>query len=65
MYHNEQELYHFGVKGMRWGHRKAVQKSDLRNRYDKAKAEKKVLKKHIIKVLTRLTIDHQILYLME
>ena len=39
------ELYHFGVKGMRWGHRKAAQKSDLRNRYDKAKVEKRNAKK--------------------
>ena len=43
---NSNELYHYGVKGMRWGHRKAVDRntvatSDLRKRYDAAKAQNK------------------------
>ena len=38
------ELYHYGVKGMRWGHRRAQRElptSDVRRRFDSAKAEYK------------------------
>lgn len=35
------ELYHYGVKGMKWGHRKRPEISDLRKRYDSAKSAKK------------------------
>lgn len=39
-YNYNNELCHFGVKGMKWGHRKARPKSELRNRYDSAKVER-------------------------
>lgn len=34
---NPDELYHFGVKGMKWGHRKSLPTSSLRNQVDSAK----------------------------
>jgi hypothetical protein len=43
------ELYHYGVKGMRWGHRKASQPqlstSRIREKYDSAKSDYKNAKK--------------------
>ena len=46
-YTYEQELYHYGVKGMKWGHRKAqpLAVSDTRKRYDEAKAKFKTANK--------------------
>lgn len=44
----EYELMHYGVKGMKWGVRKKhdpVQTSDIRRKYDDAKAAKKTAKK--------------------
>ena len=35
---HDDELMHYGVPGMRWGHRKAQPVSDIRRRYDSAKA---------------------------
>ena len=43
------ELYHYGVPGMKWGKRKALPTSDLRNRYNSAKTQMKSDKKQYIK----------------
>ena len=42
---NPDELYHFGVKGMKWGHRKSLPTSSLRNQVDSAKTTYKNAKK--------------------
>jgi len=34
LYHNTDELYHYGILGMRWGHRKKLKETKL-NKYDK------------------------------
>ena len=48
------ELYHHGVKGMKWGHRKSLPTSSLRNQVDSAKTTYKNAKKHIINLSTML-----------
>ena len=42
---NENELYHHGVKGMKWGVRKKQQTSGVRNRVNSTKAEYKSARK--------------------
>ena len=49
----ENELYHYGVKGMRWGHRKAQPVSSARNRMNTAKTEYKSAKKAYNKSFNR------------
>lgn len=39
------ELYHHGVKGMKWGHRKSLPTSSLRNQFDSTKTTYKNAKK--------------------
>lgn len=36
---------HYGVPGMKWGHRKALPKSDIRKRYESAKSDYKEARK--------------------
>lgn len=46
MNRNQYELYHYGVKGMRWGHRKKqLPTSSTRKNFDSTKAEYKSAKK--------------------
>jgi hypothetical protein len=40
--HSEDELYHHGVMGMRWGHRKQEPSSGVRSSSDKAARRKKI-----------------------
>lgn len=42
---NKDELYHYGVPGMRWGRRRAKQSRKLTKRSFKSKDEKLTLKK--------------------
>ena len=49
-YNYNDELYHFRVKGMKWGVRKNSNKSNLRNRYDSAKSELSLARKKKNKV---------------
>ena len=58
-YHSSNELYHYGVKGMRWGHRKAsyqntaVRTSAQRQAYLNARATKQVATKEFKKAYNK------------
>lgn len=55
MYNNNDELYHHGVKGMRWGVRKAIQKA--RNRFHKAKLDRIKRKAELLKAANKAKQD--------
>lgn len=50
---DEGELMHYGVLGMKWGHRKALPTSSTYNNYKRAKAEKKAANKEYSKAFNR------------
>lgn len=50
---HKDELMHYGVKGMKWGYRKAVPTSDIRRQYDAAKAAKKTAHKEYSKAFDK------------
>ena len=53
----DNNLQHTGVKGMRWGHRKAETTSNLKRQYDSAKAEKKIANKEFNKAWNKVTAN--------
>lgn len=55
MYINNDELYHHGVKGMRWGVRKAIQRA--RNRFHKAKLDRIKRKAELLKAANKAKQD--------
>jgi hypothetical protein len=55
MYNSNDELYHHGVKGMRWGVRKAIQKA--RNRFHKAKLDRIKRKAELLKAANKAKQD--------
>ena len=55
MYNSNDELYHHGVKGMRWGVRKAIRKA--RNRFHKAKLDRIKRKAELLKAANKAKQD--------
>lgn len=51
------EIYHYGTLGMKWGHRSALPTSDIKKRYDSAKASKKESNKTYSKEFDRVSAN--------
>ena len=51
-YNNTNELYHYGVPGMKWGHRNKAVKAARREYKQARKAERKLQRKHAFSIST-------------
>ena len=59
----ENELYHYGVKGMRWGHRKSVHKAEKKlNKLAKKSTKAKTITNHMKTPTNLLTLELENLY---
>lgn len=53
----DDEFYHYGVKGMKWGVRKKLPTSDIRDAYDRTKKEKRAANRAYSKAFNKASAN--------